>query len=452
MKAKNTFLSIFQLGVRQKVMLILLSVLLTALTVSGWMALKQEKDNTLKEINQRGSDISRFVAKSLSFSVVGYDYHTIQLLLNEITLAEDIGYAKVISSKGNTMAESGTVSTEGKAKLVMFNQDIKLKNDIIGNLILGLSTETTIQRLEQQKYALFKREALIILMIAFGEFLALSYIIIRPVSLMSSSLNNSVDKDGRIVGEVPVISRDEFGQLADLFNNLSAQLNDANNRLQSKIQLADKKLINSNRKLRKQSEELKNISEDFKKMSVTDELTGLHNRRRFEELMKTEMELSRRHGDINSIMIIDIDHFKSVNDNYGHPCGDSVLKDVSQILKENLRKTDVLCRIGGEEFVALCKRADKNAAMEIAEKLRACINNEMLVFEEHTLKVTISIGVSTIDKDSTENDRDSLYKQADYAVYHSKDNGRNQVTHFHDLREFNSGNSYSQKYLEGASV
>jgi len=425
--------SIFQLGVRQKVMLILLTVLLVALSVSGWMALKQEKLNTLKEINQRGSDISRFVAKSLAFSVVGYDYHTIQLLLDEVTFSDDVGYARVISKKGNVMAESGEIEPGTESTLVSFNQDIKLENDIVGQLVMGLSTQQTIERLEAQKYSLFKREAFIILLIAFGEFLALSYIIIRPVSKMSSSLNNSVDENGKIVGEVPIISNDEFGQLASLFNNLSSQLNDANERLHSKVQYADKKLIENNRQLTKQSDELRDIGENLKKMSVTDELTGLFNRRRFKEIMDTEIELSHRHGDVNSILIIDIDHFKAVNDKYGHPGGDNVLKDIAALFKFKFRKTDTLCRIGGEEFIALCKRADKKAALEIAENLRDAVENTAMRFGDKAINITISIGVATVTGNSSKLDGDNLYRHADIALYHCKDSGRNRVAHYDDL-------------------
>lgn len=414
-------------------MLILLTVLLSALTVSGWMALKQEKENTLKEINQRGSDISRFVAKSLAFSVVGYDYHTIQLLLDEITLSDDVGYARVISNKGNVMAEAGEMQQDSGPELVLFNQDIKLENDIVGQLLLGLSTAHTIERLESQKYNLFIREAFIILMIAIGEFLALSFIIVRPVSVMSRSLNNSVDKDGKIIGEVPVISNDEFGQLAELFNNLSSQLNDANERLQSKVQFADKQLIKTNRQLVKQSDELKQISENLKKMSITDELTGLFNRRRFDELMQSEMELSHRHGDTSSILIIDIDHFKLINDQHGHPCGDSVLKDTAELLKSKFRKTDILCRIGGEEFVALCKRADKTSALDIAENIRYILEHTTIYYGETEINITISIGIATVTGKSTDRDRDNMYRYADIALYHSKESGRNRVTHYDDI-------------------
>lgn len=427
------FVSLFKFGVRQKVLFILLTVLLTALTISGWMALKQEKIDVLKEINQRGTDISRFVAKSLAFSVVGYDYHTIQLLIDEITSSEDVGYAKVVNAKGRTMAESGSVNKVDSEKLVTFKQDIRLGADVVGQLILGLSTEHTIKRLETQKYSLIKREAFIILMIALGEFLALSFIIIRPVSVMSKSLNNSVDESGQIIGTVPVISQDEFGALAEQFNKLSAQLNSANSRLQSRVDLADKQLILTNRQLVKQSEDLRLLNEEFRKQSVTDSLTGLSNRRRFEELMKTEMEMSLRHGDINSLLVIDIDHFKKINDKYGHPAGDHVLKHVANTLKSKLRKTDILCRIGGEEFVALCKRANKSASLDIAEKMRREIGNLRIDYEGAQIGVTISVGVATTNEHNAKQDPDFMYREADAAVYHSKEMGRNRVTHYENI-------------------
>jgi len=444
----KTFNWILRFGVRQKVMLILLSVLLVSLSLSSWMALKHEKENTLEEINQRGSDISQFVAKSLTFSVVGYDYHTIQLLLDEITFSEEIGYAKVTNVKGKVMAESGLLDEQTKSILVMFHRDILLDDELVGYLSMGFSTEATIKRLENQKYALIKREAMIILLIALGEFLALSFIIVRPVSVMSKSLRNSVDEDGKIVGSVPVISRDEFGQLAEQFNKLSAQLNDANHRLQSKINVSDKKLIQNNRQLLKQSEDLKQISDEFKKLSVTDSLTGIYNRRHFEELIHTETEIAQRHGEVLSLLVIDIDHFKKVNDNYGHPCGDSVLKEVAGTLKANLRKTDIICRVGGEEFVAICKRADKVAAMEISQKLREKVESLTTPFHGEGIKVTISVGVASLNTESGEEQADSLYKQADIAVYHSKKNGRNRITHYEDIAA-DMGSHYSSKQSQG---
>ncbi|TNF95102.1 MAG: diguanylate cyclase, partial [Gammaproteobacteria bacterium] len=423
--------------------IILLLVLLTALTLSGWLTLKHEEKNILAEIDQRGSDISRFVAKSLSFSVVGYDYHTIQLLLDEIVLSEDVGYARVISQKGNVMAEAGTQRLLiNQPKLVIFNQDIKLEDEVVGKLVLGFSTLNTIKRLESKKYTLLKREAFIILMIAIGELIALSYFIIRPVSIMSNSLIKSVDdegqmsckdENGRIICEMPVISSDEFGQLATQFNNLGLQLNDANARLQSKVEIADKKLIETNTQLLEQSNELKRINEEFKRLSITDVLTGLYNRRQFQKLMQTELDLSDRYDETASIILIDIDHFKSINDKYGHPCGDKVLQETAALLKSQIRKTDSLCRIGGEEFATICRHADRNTASGIAEKLRSAIENLIFDCSDNKIDITISLGVATINQHDTDIDPETLYRNADIAVYHSKKTGRNRVTHFDDI-------------------
>ncbi|GMR20684.1 MAG: hypothetical protein BMS9Abin36_1280 [Gammaproteobacteria bacterium] len=430
----------FRFGIRQKIILVLITVLLSALTVSSWMALQKEKKSILEEINRRGSDISRFVAKSLSFSVIGYDYHTIQLLLDEITTSKDIGHARVISAKGNVMAVSGNLAqSKDNQHLVMFNEDITINGNVVGQLMIGLSTDVTLQRLESQKFNLVKREALVIFLIAIGEFLALSFIIIRPVSIMSESLDNSVDEHGTITGEIPINSTDEFGVLANRFNNLRNQLNSANYALRTKIEAADEQLLTTNRQLTEQSRELQKINEELSHMAITDSLTRLYNRRHFENLMETEMAMSIRHGDINSIMIIDIDHFKNINDTYGHPEGDIVIKEVATILKKDMRKTDIACRLGGEEFVVFCKRTTKEMSIATAETLRRNISERVFSFNQELVNITVSIGITTFPGSSI-NSIDDFFKSADDALYYCKKNGRNQIAHSEDINSDSRSN------------
>lgn len=433
MDLKKIFL-VLRLGIRQKVILVLITVLLTALSLSGWMALQEEKEQVLREIDRRGSDISRFVSKSMAFSVVGYDYHTIQLLLDEIVLSKDISYARVISRKGNTMAEAGEAHRLLKEdqRLVLFEQDILIEGDKVGRLVLGLDTSATIARLESQKYSLVKREAVVILLIAVAEFLALSFLIIRPVSIMSRSLDNSIDDSGKIVGEIPIDSNDEFGHLANQFNSLRNQLNDSNEALRSRIEFADKQLLENYKHLTSQSEELKKMNDEFRRLSVTDPLTGLYNRRHFEELMKKETAIADQHGEIYSILLIDIDHFKDVNDAFGHLEGDTVLKEVARILSCYLRQSDILCRIGGEEFIVLIKCMGRMDALAISEKIRTAIEDQVFKFAEETIRITVSIGVSTYSIDSA-SDINEPIKRADEALYYCKENGRNQTAHYDTL-------------------
>lgn len=428
----------FRLGVRQKVLLVLLIVLLTALSVSGWLALREEKANLMKEIDQRGSYIGRFVAHSLAFSVVGYDYHTIQLLLDELTSSDEIDYAKVSNTKGSTMGESGTASWGTSSEqasndgLVMFTNDIQIDGESVGTLKLGFTTTHIMSRLENQKFALLKREALIILLIALGEFLALSYIIVRPVGKITDFLRSNVDKEGQLVGSIPLVSNDEFGQLAHQFNDLSGQLNEANKKLHSKIESADRRLLETN-------QQLKQLNDEFKLLSITDPLTGLFNRRHFDELMENEVSMSNRHGDPNSILLIDIDFFKAINDTYGHYVGDVVLKALTKTLQENIRHTDAICRLGGEEFAILCKRADKIGAMELAEKLREIIEKTPMIPDtDDELMITISVGVASVPDGNGKTTPKQLYKDVDTALYYSKNNGRNRVTHVNELHHEDS--------------
>jgi diguanylate cyclase (GGDEF)-like protein len=413
-----------KLGVRQKVMLVLLTVLLTALSVSGWLALRAEHASLIDETNLRGAEISRYVAKSLSISIAGYDIETVQLMLDELTSSDEISYAAVSNMQGNIMSESGiSYKNSSSNAVVTFKQKILIDKDQVGNLELGLSTARTLERLENQKFILLKREALIILLIALGEFIALSYIIVRPVSKITEYLRNNIDKDGHLVESIPVITNDEFGHMANQFNALTSQINEANKKLQSKVEVADRQLLETNK-------QLKQLNEEFKLLSITDPLTGLFNRRHFDELMTTEIGLSNRHGDDNSVLLIDIDFFKGINDTYGHYVGDAVLKSLTSTLVENLRQTDAVCRIGGEEFAVLCKRADANAAMEISEKLRKAVESTPLAKDiDDELVVTISIGIASVPNMRGSNTPELLFKDMDNALYYSKNHGRNCCTH-----------------------
>lgn len=156
-------------------------------------------------------------------------------------------------------------------------------------------------------------------------------------------------------------------------------------------------------------------------ISVTDKLTGIFNRRKLDEILHLEIEKAKRYDKTLSLIIIDIDHFKRVNDTYGHQTGDSVLRSVSQILQTNIRKIDFLGRFGGEEFLIICPETDKEGAMSLAEDMRKRIEE----YEFPTVKhVTISLGVSTY---GSGDDEESLIKRCDAALYQAKGEGRNQA-------------------------
>ncbi|NOQ89259.1 MAG: diguanylate cyclase [Gammaproteobacteria bacterium] len=153
-----------------------------------------------------------------------------------------------------------------------------------------------------------------------------------------------------------------------------------------------------------------------------DELTGLYNRRAFYEYGNILANNSQRNKDVLAMIIMDLDNFKSVNDNFGHAAGDVALKQIGKILLQRLRKSDVFARIGGEEFGMLLPLTSLSEAAQLAEELRKAVQSSAVSYEDKTFNITASFGVT-----SDVCDIDTLVRQADLAMYKSKDSGRNTV-------------------------
>lgn len=159
--------------------------------------------------------------------------------------------------------------------------------------------------------------------------------------------------------------------------------------------------------------------------TLLDPLTGIHNRRSYQQRFREEMQRFRRYGQSFSLLILDIDHFKSVNDQHGHVVGDRCLKEMVSRIAPILRKCDFLARYGGEEFVALLPGIDCSRAYQVGEKLRLTIEHTRFQFRGKHIPFTISIGVSEV-KDSDE-DEEALFQRVDKAVYEAKRTGRNRT-------------------------
>ncbi|HJT25736.1 MAG TPA: sensor domain-containing diguanylate cyclase, partial [bacterium] len=167
------------------------------------------------------------------------------------------------------------------------------------------------------------------------------------------------------------------------------------------------------------------LYEKVQKLSITDGLTKLHSHRYFKQRLDEELVLANRYSSNLSLLILDIDHFKHYNDNYGHVAGDHVLMDVAKILREQVDLTHVVARYGGEEMVVVAPETTKEQAMEVAEKIRKTIESHSFAVGKETTNVTVSIGVATFPQDSqTALD---LISKSDKALYAAKARGRNRI-------------------------
>lgn len=172
----------------------------------------------------------------------------------------------------------------------------------------------------------------------------------------------------------------------------------------------------------------RSVNEIIYRQAITDELTQIHNRRSIFVILKQEIERSKRHDRALSIVCFDIDHFKKINDTFGHQVGDKVLTLVTALASDALRSEDSIGRIGGEEYLIVLPETNVESALLVAERLRLVIAQYDYSDIAENLAVTISLGVTQYEG---EGDRlEALYQRSDDALYSAKDGGRNQVKSF----------------------
>lgn len=173
--------------------------------------------------------------------------------------------------------------------------------------------------------------------------------------------------------------------------------------------------------------EIQKANEKMAQMATIDKLTGLYNRRFFNDAIEDEFERSKRYDTEMLVLFVDLDFFKKVNDTYGHAAGDMVLKKVSQVFKKIKRKNDIVCRYGGEEFSIILPNIDQDNGFEVAQKYRRAIEKDNFKYNKHRFKITTSVGLaSSNDAENVE----ELLKNADKALYKAKETGRNKVVIF----------------------
>jgi diguanylate cyclase (GGDEF)-like protein len=181
------------------------------------------------------------------------------------------------------------------------------------------------------------------------------------------------------------------------------------------------------RRLEQTQSQLQSANAQLEVLAVTDGLTSLLNRRAFDERLAREIKSATRYKRPLSLLLLDVDHFKSYNDNYGHPAGDHLLKRLARLLKKTVRDVDAPARYGGEEFAIILPDTTEAGALVLAERLRSSIEATMQIKRS----VTASFGVALLR--SSTNNSASLIEAADAALYHSKEHGRNRVTHINGL-------------------
>lgn len=224
--------------------------------------------------------------------------------------------------------------------------------------------------------------------------------------------------DGIVIGSIIAVSGGIIRQIFILLEN---------NRLILLLRDKNVELQNRKKEMEKLNKELKRVSLINEKEARTDFLTNLYNRRFINEKLKILYENAIKNQKSFSILILDIDHFKRINDNFGHDAGDTVLIEITDIIKRSTRDIDINGRFGGEEFIVVLPNTSSNDASIIAERIKVSIGKNNFNINNRSIKITTSVGGSELRLTDSKESIDTLLLRADKSLFQAKKDGRNKI-------------------------
>ncbi|MFQ5560113.1 MAG: GGDEF domain-containing protein, partial [Nitrospinota bacterium] len=238
------------------------------------------------------------------------------------------------------------------------------------------------------------------------------------ISVASDSYNDNLSSYAKKLGEADSLT--EILDVKQKILNETGEIQKENQKLKNSMKETAALLSASSKKISDLEKELGKARMEMMK----DTLTRLYNRRAFDERIEEQLNRFKRYGEGFCLIFMDLDHFKRVNDTYGHVAGDIVLKTVASIAKESIRSMDFIGRYGGEEFVAIIEKTETVSGKKVAEKIRKSIGGHEFIYKNQKVDVQVSLGVTGSRGGDTPQ---SITERADSALYQAKERGRNQV-------------------------
>lgn len=301
------------------------------------------------------------------------------------------------------------VSTNWLEGELISGRAVVVGNQTIGGVAVGFSTIPL-----DEKIRVMSNESRLVALIMVGLGGLLSFSLARQITNPLSELTEVVTQMGYGKSKrVPLKTKDEIGKLGQVFNQMADLIEERESALRDLAQGLEQTVAER--------------TAELEKLAISDPLTLVYNRRHFFTLAERELERSRQKESELSVILLDADNFKNINDTYGHQAGDQALIELSRNCLETIRKKDIFARYGGEEFILLLPDETLSDAQATAERLRKKIAETPLIVNGQNIPITISLGVASTNPSIAKN-MNSLVAQADKALYKSKQNGRNRVT------------------------
>lgn len=416
----------FNLGLREKLVVIVVSGVVIGFVLLGSFRLYVAKQDIAEETTRSGRERIALIAEALSNLIVGYDYSNMESLAERIVKLQDVQQITVRNLAGKIMVTRNSDEFNQTAREQRYETPVLFSGEPVGSVELRISLERYEQKMQKTYINIILWLSIFATFLGVLLYAATSKAIIKPIGhfrdLMNGILN---DPSGLARSKLEIASKDEIGELATIFNTMNDKVYDYQQRLQDKYIRADSNLLATNEQLQARTEELEKALTQVERLATTDSLTELPNRRHFDNFLTTAIPRAIRFGEPICMVLVDVDNFKNINDQYGHGVGDYVLQELAKLFKARTRETDICARLGGDEFAFLLCRADTEDTLELSLNLLSKVREHAFIANETKLQVMLSIGIAQLSPEI--HDTEALYGAADAALYEAKRRGRGQV-------------------------
>ncbi|TRZ97217.1 MAG: sensor domain-containing diguanylate cyclase [Rhodocyclaceae bacterium] len=414
----------FAFGLRVKLILIVVTGLVAGVLTMGIFRAYQANQSIVEDIERSGQERIALLAESLSNLVVGYDYSNMESLADRVVRQQDVRQMTIRNQDGKVMVTRDSEDFRPNAKMQVFRSPVLFSGKPVGDTEIKISLE----RLDAALVETYRNIAVILVLFAVFMsaiiYAAISRAILLPIArfrdLMTNILN---DPSGGAQLQLEITTRDEIGELAAIFNSMNDKVHEYQQRLEEKYLAADSALVVTNEQLKTRTAELEKTLALVEQLATTDSLTSLPNRRYFDDFLVSAYSRAVRFKEPLCMILLDVDHFKQINDQHGHAVGDAVLQELGRLIRERTRETDACARFGGDEFALLLYHTDGTEAFALAEALLHKVRAHAFMAGGTRLPVTLSIGIAQLTAVTLS--VEELYGAADQALYEAKRLGRN---------------------------
>jgi len=409
------------------------------MSANAFLNYQAQKKATLANILSQSEMLGSFIVSITPEAILSYDSDALNKYMEEINKGEDIVYAIIITPEGKPLTtyvdRRNSVIAEKMRHTKILHLDklideltsnkhiiqqgypIFYQNNLLGNFQLGISKS----RMEKDLRDKFINQTIVSLiltvLLGIGIFIVFRYYTMKPIKQLIQGAKRI--SGGTLDRKVEIESNDELGHLGTAFNQMMDKLKNSIEEKDEALVTVKELNLYLEERVNERTKELKGVNEKLEKLAMNDSLTGLPNRFCIQNRLNSLFIDAKREKSTFTVVMMDLDRFKDINDTLGHDCGDQLLIEVGLRLKDILRPSDFLGRLGGDEFAILLSETDENNAKTVAKKIQAALEPSFYL-SEMAFTVSASIGIATYPQHG--NTSSTILKSADVAMYFAKQN------------------------------